>query len=216
MGVDTVLADTGVVLAVAAVLVSAVSVDAVMAAVTPLLRAHRIPPPAMRGAVSVVMSMPPERTGVSGPASIATSRQNLLRRAQFVLAAAHRITAALTTARSDGVSLRQALSDSVSRERRYYGQHLEAMWNRAAAAAQVDSAASSYGSLLGWNTVRDSHTSAECRAASGANFSTEAMPLIGWPGAVHPHCRCYPGPPRPGARMLPSSHRVPVRAVMPV
>lgn len=208
--------DDGLVLAIAAVLITAVSADAVMSAITPQLAAFGIYSPAMRGAVSVVMSFPPEQIGVAGPASFATSRQNLLRRAQFVVAASRRITADIRQARSSDAMLSQVLSDSITRERRYYGQHLQAIWNRATAAAQADMAALSYGNVLGWNTVRDSRTSAECRAADGANFSVQAMPLIGWPGAVHPHCRCYPGPPHPGARMLASARPVPVRAVLPV
>ena len=83
------------------------------------------------------------------------------------------------------------------------------------AAMNTDMASWSYGDLLGWYTVRDARTSAECLAADGRNFSASAPPLIGYPGAVHPHCRCYPGPAHPGGRMLPSvrePQRVLVRA----
>jgi uncharacterized protein with gpF-like domain len=66
----------------------------------------------------------------------------------------------------------------------------------------VDTAVMQVGLLLGWNTVIDSHTSPECLAANGHNFRADHMPKIGYPGAVHPHCRCYAGPPRPGANLL--------------
>jgi hypothetical protein len=170
----------------------------------------------MLSVVQMVMSFPPERTGVAGSASLITSRQNALRRAQFVLAAGRRVTRDLADARAHGQPLSRVLADSVTRERRYFSQHLDAMWNRAKAAAQVDSAAMTYGNLLGWNTVLDGHTSPECRAADGKNFEATDQPLIGWPGAVHPHCRCYPGPAHAGARMLPSAHRVPVRRLVRV
>jgi hypothetical protein len=170
----------------------------------------------MLSVVQMVMSFPPEKTGVAGSASLITSRQNALRRAQFVLAAGRRVTRDLADARAHGQPLSRVLADSVTRERRYFSQHLDAMWNRAKAAAQVDSAAMTYGNLLGWNTVLDGHTSPECRAADGKNFEATDQPLIGWPGAVHPHCRCYPGPAHAGARMLPSAHRVPVRRLVRV
>jgi hypothetical protein len=169
----------------------------------------------MLAVLDMVMSFPPERTGVAGSASLTTARQNYLRRAQFALAAGRRVTHDLTEARSHGQPLHQALADAIARERRYFGQHLDAMWNRARAAAQVDNAAMTYGNLLGWNTVLDTRTSAECRAADDGNFEATAQPLIGWPGAVHPHCRCYPGPPVRGARMLPSAQRVTVRRLVP-
>jgi hypothetical protein len=200
-------------LAVAAVLVSAISAQQALSALMPTLRTYHVSPSAMQGALSVVMSFPPEQIGAAGPASLATSRQNLIRRAQFAVASARRLQRVIVSARSHGRTARQALEAGVAAERRYYGQHLAAIWGRATAAAQVDSAAASYGNILGWNTVHDAKTSAECKAADGKNFYADIMPLIGFPGAVHPHCRCYPGPPYKGARMLPSARALPVRAV---
>jgi uncharacterized protein with gpF-like domain len=137
---------------------------------------------------------------------MAVIRLNALRRAQFTVMAARRLTSSILTARSRGQTARQALAEALPRERRYFGQHIEAAWQRARAAAQVDSTAASYGPVLGWYTVRDRRTSAECLAANGKNFRADVMPAIGWPGAVHNHCRCYPGPPVPGARMLSSTY----------
>jgi hypothetical protein len=215
-GSGTAAADTALTAALATALVSAASPAAAMTMLLPSFRTSRLQPESMLAVLQVVMSFPPERTGVGGFASLATSRQNALRRAQFAITAGRRVTHDLAEARSQGRPLRDQLAESVARERRYFGQHLDAMWNRAKAAAQVDNAALSYGPLLGWYSVNDRVTSAECRAANGKNFSTEAIPLIGWPGAVHPHCRCYPGPAHIGARMLASAHRIPVRRLVRV
>jgi hypothetical protein len=157
---------------------------------------------AMGAALQIVMSFPPGQSGAYGAATLAMERSNLLRRAQFTVAAARRIAQALASAHSTGQPLSQALAAAVQRERRFYAQHLMAIWQRSQAGAAADSAAMSYGNLLGWHTVRDARTSADCLAANGKNFYADHMPLIGYPGAVHPHCRCRPGPPFPGAAML--------------
>lgn len=185
---------------------AAVTVDAVLAyaGLSAMLRAAGIERLAMRKAIEVIMSMPPDRQGFYGAATARMARMNLLRRAQFAVSAGRRLTGDLREARSRGIPLAQALAGGVLRERRYFGQHLEAIWQRSKAGAQADSAAMTYGRLLGWHTVIDARTSAECRAASGRNFLVDKMPAIGYPGAVHPHCRCYPGKPWPGGRMLPS------------
>ncbi len=65
--------------------------------------------------------------------------------------------------------------------------------------------ASAHGDLLGWNTVKDSRTTAECYAADKRNFRASMPPAIGYPGATHPNCRCYPSAPFKGAKVLPSS-----------
>ncbi len=209
------VADTALVAALASALATAVTPMAALTSLLPFFRTSRVQPASMLAVLDMVMSFPPERTGVAGSASLVTSRENALRRAQFALAAGRRVTRDLAGARSHGQPLHQALADAIARERRYFGQHLDAMWNRARAAAQVDLAVMTYGNLIGWNTVLDARTSAECRAADGKNFEATAQPLIGWPGAVHPHCRCYPGPPVRGARMLASAHRIPVRRLVP-
>jgi hypothetical protein len=198
-------------MAIAAVLITAVSAAAaadVLYATSPQrqLIAARFPRPALEGALDVVMSMPPDRSGVGGSASLTVARLNLMRRAQFVLNAAKRLAKDVQDARSTGSGkILQALASGIARERRYFSMHMAAIWNRTQAAARVDSAALDYGDLLGWNTVIDGHTSAECRAANGKNFYASSMPTIGYPGMVHPHCRCYPGRPHTGAAMLPSA-----------
>lgn len=168
---------------------------------------------ALRGALTAAMSFPPEKLGAPGPATRTAIELNTMRRAQFVVAAARRIEQDCRLAVSHNENLAGVISLSIARERRYYGQHMMAVWNRADAAAKVDSAASLYGLLLGWNTVLDARTSRECRAADGKNFYADRMPAIGYPGSVHPHCRCYPGRPHEGAKMLPSARRL-VRAMI--
>ena len=190
-------------LTAAAVLAGAVTVDAASGLLQTYFAATGVPRQALEAALQVVMALPPEQQGFSGPATRNIVRLNLVRRAQFLVASAKRITSNMVYARSHDQSVQQTLADSISDERRFYSQHLLAGWNRMQAAAKVDSAAGDLGLLLGWNTVLDAHTSPECRAASGRNFRADIMPSIGYPGMVHPHCRCFPGPARPGARLLP-------------
>jgi Phage Mu protein F like protein len=210
--------DAAAVAAIAAALAVALTPAAALAMITARLKIRKASSVAMLASLEVAMSMPPEQTGVAGSASINASRANAIRRAQFILSSAKRLTGDVAEARSRGESVSQALAAGMARERRHFGQHRDAMWNRAQAAAQVDMASWSYGDLLGWNTVRDSRTSPECLAADGRNFHASHPPLIGYPGSVHPHCRCYPGPAHIGARMLPSARpeRVLVRALWPV
>lgn len=186
----------------ATTLLDAVNAEQALAKTLRYSRPLHISPAAMHAALQLVMSMPQELTGASGPASMAVIRENHLRRAQFTISSARRLTSAILSARARGGTARSAIAEALPRERRYFGQHIEAAWQRARAAAQVDSAYQAYGPLLGWNSVRDKRTSAECRAAHGGNFYVDQPPAIGWPGSVHPHCRCYPGVPVPGGRML--------------
>lgn len=157
----------------------------------------------LAGSAGIVLEHPPPVTGVVGAASAQTSRQNLLRRAQFVVSAGRRLAGDVQGAVSRGEDPVRAMRDGLARERRYYSQHVDAMWKRATAAGMCDMEAAAWGQLLGWYAVLDKRTSRECRAADGRNFSTGRMPAIGFPGGVHPHCRCRPGPPHQNGRMLP-------------
>lgn len=195
------LDDPALPLAVATVLVTATSAAVATASLTAAFGLTGWPRISVSLVLSDVMSYPPPVTGVIGAASERTSRLNMARRAQYVLAASKRVLGAVRDGQAAGRMA--AVTAQLGRERRFYAQHQAAMWNRARAAGQTDLAAAEHGSLLGWNTVRDSKTSAECKAADGWNFYATAMPDIGFPGGVHPHCRCFPGPPHPGARLLP-------------
>jgi hypothetical protein len=151
-------------------------------------------------ALEIVMGHPPEAAGFYGPAGANVARVNLVRRAMFTAASIFRLTGDDALMRAgERAGYWQA---AIDRERRYYGQALVATWNRDQAAAQVDTAAGEHGRLLGWHTVMDLKTSPECIRANGKNFYADQMPPIGYPGMVHPHCRCMPGPPFPDAPLV--------------
>jgi hypothetical protein len=156
----------------------------------------------LREVLTIVMGHPPDAAGFYGHVTSEAARLNLVRRAQFVIASARRVHAAAVAARSEDRPIGQAIMDAASDERRYYGQHLVAMWARNRAAAAIDSASMMYGRLLSWNTVITPTTTRECLAANRHNFLADQMPSIGWPGLAHPGCRCWPGAPVPGAPMV--------------
>lgn len=199
--------------AAAAALAVAVTVDAASAALAKLYSRAGVEGPALQGALQIVMSMPPEATGVAGPATAQVAYLNQVRRGQMVLSIGRRLTGDMRSARSNGKSSFRALLDGVTRERRYFGMHRDAIWSRAKAAMAVDMAVLQYGLLLGWHTHRDDRTTPDCLAADGKNFRADSMPLIGFPGTVHAKCRCEPTGPHPGAPMLPSASTTPAPSV---
>jgi hypothetical protein len=92
---------------------------------------------------------------------------------------------------------------SAAQERRHLAQHLQAAHARFQAAQEVDRVARRYGRRLGWYALLDSATTPECRRAHGANFDVGAIPAIGYPGSLHGGtCRCRPGPPHPGGKLV--------------
>ena len=186
----------------AAVLATALTAAEAAAMLTAVFLRFRLSTAALGAALDVVYAHPPEALGATGPATLSAIRLNRMRQAQFLVAATRRLTQDIKTARSRGMSVTEALRDGLARERRFYGQHMEAIWKRADAAARTDSAASQYGLTLGWNAIMDGRTSPECRKANGKNFRADQMPRIGYPGAVHPRCRCWPSAPHPGAALL--------------
>lgn len=80
-------------------------------------------------------------------------------------------------------------------EKDNFNRHLEAGRNRHQRASDVDRAAKRFGPRLGWHAKMDAQTSEECRLANGRNFDVSRVPAIGYPGTVHPFCRCKPGRP---------------------
>jgi hypothetical protein len=189
------------VLAAATVLATAATVASAAAILGPFFAGMKIRSAALHAALTVVMERPPDLSGFYGPATGQTARLNLIRRSQFMVNSARRFNETLARVTAGGADPRELL-DLMARERRYYGQHQEAVWTRMQAAARVDTAVMDHGLLLGWYSVNDARTSAECRAANRHNFRADQMPAIGFPGAVHPHCRCWPGPPVPGAPLV--------------
>jgi len=146
---------------------------------------------------------PPLPEPSPGPATAQTADLNVIRRGQFAEAKHRRLAADIARGRAGDIGAWPAFQAGMARERRYYSMHLAAMWNRATAAGKTDMAALEHGDFLSWNAVMDARTSTECRAADGRLFRASVMPAIGWPGSVHPHCRCFAGPPADGARLLP-------------
>jgi len=199
--------EAALVTAIAGLLLTAVSAAAVLEALKLRFTLSQDMWSALSGSAGIAMENPPPVTGVIGAASAHTSRQNLARRAQFVLSAGKRLAGDIRQARAEGKPVTRALLDGLARERRYYAQHVAAMWNRATAAGKTDMAAMEHGDFLGWLAVMDDRTSPECAAASGKNFHASAMPLIGYPGSVHPHCRCMAVAPWPGGKLLPGRGR---------
>ncbi|UTN91839.1 capsid maturation protease [Streptomyces phage Stuff] len=118
------------------------------------------------------------------------TRANLRYRAAFIIRALRRIMAAPDK------------KLALKRELEFWKGHLKANARRIAVARRIDWARGRYGELLGWYAKMDNRTSAECRAADGRNFTALEPPVIGYPGSVHLHCRCVPGPPHPGAKMV--------------
>lgn len=196
--------DADLVAGAAAALGVAVTAPAAVALLTKLYLQAGISKLVLHATAEVVMSMPPEVTGIAGPATAQIDRLNRVRRAQMFLSIARRLQADVRQARSHNQSIAKALLDAVGRERRYYGQHREAMWSRSKAAMAVDMAAMQHGLLLGWHAHDDDRVTPDCLAADGKNFRADRMPRIGFPGTVHPRCRCTPVKPYPGAPLLPS------------
>lgn len=122
------------------------------------------------------------------------SRVNDPYRAAYIISAAKRISDREAT----GMSLRQA----TKAERSYYKSHIMANTVRRAAEKRDVKLSKEYGQLLGWYSLDDPKVSPECMKAAGNNFWSVKGTKIGRPGAVHPHCRCFAGPPHPRGKMV--------------
>lgn len=118
-----------------------------------------------------------------GPAARQVAGSEPAYRAAYLVAAAGRVRAR--------VAAGQSYADAIAAEQPNWQAHLAAQRNRAVTATTVDRAAAKHRSLvLGWRARMDARTSAECAAADGKNFLVTQRPLIGYPGSVHPNCRC--------------------------
>lgn len=90
----------------------------------------------------------------------------------------------------------------LEKEKLFFALHQKARQRREAVARMVDEAASIHGDLLGWRAVIDDRTTVDCREAHNKNFRASRPPRRGFPGAVHPRCRCGISAPIPGAQTL--------------
>lgn len=102
-------------------------------------------------------------------------------RAQFLINSAKR----LANARSEG----RRLDTAMAQERAWLAAHRAAQANRIKVAAHIDELAQQ-SPWLEWRAVLDDRTTPDCRAMHGTIFTLDVPPAIGWPGAVHPRCRC--------------------------
>ncbi len=144
-----------------------------------------------------VQSLPGE---APGPAEVLENAAAVQWRARYLIASARRI--------DDRMAGGQTQLQAVAAERQYLDLHVDAQRRRVEAARAVDAAAGLYGNELGWYADKDDRTTPECRWADGRNFYADRQPVFGWPGAVHPRCRCVAGPAFDGARLL---YAAPVR-----
>jgi hypothetical protein len=204
-------AEAQVIAAIIPVLLAAVSVAGITAALGALMAAAGIGLAALQATSALVLSMPLPVMEGTGPATRFAVRANALRRAQFFLAASQRVQAAIAHANAHGLPVFPAVQSAIAAEQRWFGLHVAMGTKRMLASAAVDGMAETYGNLLGWNAVLDARTTAGCRAANGSNFYADAPPVVegapAYPGSVHSLCRCFPGPPRRGAPVLPGVRR---------
>lgn len=173
-------------------LVSAASVSAIVGFLSGLAgigpdAAHRL---VSISEVDAMLQLKPP-WGTAHPAILQQHLSNLRRRAAYLIMAGRRLGTAVVWEKNHAGSLNRAIEN----ERRYLRQHLEAVQRRNTAAKKVAAASYRYGDDLGWYAILDDRTSAECRRAHGSNFNAAEPPRIGYPGTVHAHCRCKPGPP---------------------
>lgn len=123
----------------------------------------------------------------AGPASNAQAIENLILKGFYAVNATKRISES------------ENRESAIRNEARYHAMHTEAIAKRDTAASIVDEASTRFGPTLSWRAVMDDSTTSECREAHGSNFQADVRPPIGWPGSVHPRCRCSVGPAIQGA-----------------
>jgi hypothetical protein len=203
--------DGDLIAVIVAALAAYMTVKALTGALRAPFKAAGISGAALSAVASLALTWPQEAMEGTGPAQRWAIRANLVRRASFFLHAARRTQQAIVSARSQGKPVLAAVGDALTAEKRWLAQHIAASTARVKAAAAVDGLAAVHGDLLGWNTVVDSHTTAECLAAAGMNFKASRPPVlsdgtVAYPGGAHGStCRCFPSAPHRGARVLPSS-----------
>lgn len=177
--------DAALITAIAGALVVGASAQATATTLAPIVG---IPAPSLLP-ILIIARVKPLSYGIATlPSATALTESQSLEptyRAQYVLAGSRRVQAAVDA----GTPRREA----IAREKVYFEQHLHAVRNRFNSAQQVDNASKKYGPVLGWHATLDSRTSKECREAHGKNFEVTTRPAIGYPGSVHPRCRCRAG-----------------------
>lgn len=173
---------------------TAAQITAAITAVIPGLSAA-----ALAAAVALVSRWPQPPQQGHGFGTTEAVKENELRRASFLMNAYRRLRAAQAAEARDPDAITEELKD----ELHYLSQHFQASQQRERAGSLVDTAAGTYGPLLGWYAAPGDHSTPECQEADGKNFYAAVPPLIGYPGFVHANCKCTPGKPfADGAIML--------------
>lgn len=181
MGGSSLLPEGAVVAAVAAVLASGLPPATMVALLGSTFGGIGVSPQVVTVALTLALKglVQPQ----FGPAAQVVAYAQASFRAAYLVASAVRMQNQVNA----GVTLQIAMAD----EMRFYRLHVAAQRNRARAAAVVDKeAGNDPDRLLIWVAKMDSRTSPECRAANGHTFTPATIPIIGYPGSVHPHCRC--------------------------
>jgi SPP1 gp7 family putative phage head morphogenesis protein len=106
-------------------------------------------------------------------------------RALYLLRSAQRMSRSLTNGVDSVTAIRA--------ERPNLDRSTEAARRRDRAAVAVDAAAE-ISPWIEWVSIMDGNTTPDCRAMNGKIFTLDEPPAIGFPGAVHPACRCEPRP----------------------
>lgn len=89
---------------------------------------------------------------------------------------------------------REDAQAALQKERRYAAMHRLARNERKFASDRLEIASRAHGPVLGWYTMNDGRVESRCRKLAGHNFNvTRPMPA-GYPGTIHPQCRCWAGP----------------------
>lgn len=193
--------DATVIAAIAVALAAGTAASAIL----PLLAGLGVSAVAGKAVLALLRGRPAPATS-GGVVGRAAQRQAWIYRAAYVLNAARRVDAARAQARSSGGDQRQALRDALAREKRFAGQQQDVEQRRAQAARDTEAAAQKAsgsktppaGTLVGWKARHDlGNVTPACAAADGNNYPFDRRPRIGYPGTVHPKCRCLVVPPWP-------------------
>lgn len=134
----------------------------------------------------------PSATAPRGSAVVLMALEELGYRARWAANAINRI--------ADAEDKQKAVED----ERRHFALHLATSEKRREGRLINAAAAATYGPLLSWHhgpvteRSRPHHVKAD-----GANYRVDSIPEeTGALPSVLPNCKCYPGPPIPGARVM--------------
>lgn len=131
----------------------------------------------------------------------AAREQEVVSRAAYLVRATRRMKAAYAT------KDKATIAAATEREKVLKAAHLAAQTERTAAASEVARQVKGLkpdrkGEILrGWYAEEDGSPDV-CRTADGRNFNALVRPAIGYPGGVHPNCKCTSGKPHAGGKRV--------------